>query len=74
MSGVAPVAAAGAVRFAGFRHWVATCTNCWLSTCVEFGYSRCGGVNSAEGMRELGANMLKAVARTARGAIEEERR
>ena len=48
----------------GSRYWVAMLANCWLSTCVEFGYSRCGGVNSFVGMRELGANMMKAVART----------
>ena len=52
--------------FVGSRHWVSEQTNCWFSTCVEFGYSLCGGVNSVAGMRELGSNMLKAVVRTIR--------
>lgn len=50
--------------FAGSHHWVSMLENCCLSTCVEFGYSLCGGVNSIAGMRELGMNMMKAVART----------
>ena len=49
----------------GSDPWVRTLPNAWLATCCEFGYSLCGGVNSREGMRELGANLLKAVVKTA---------
>ena len=47
--------------------WVRTLPNAYLATCCEFGYSLCGGVNSREAMRELGANLFKAVVRTAKG-------
>ncbi len=51
--------------YSGSRYWVSTLSNCYLATCAEFGYSLCGGVNSVEGMRELGSNMMKAAIRTA---------
>lgn len=57
--------------FSGSRHWATTLSNCWFATCVEFGYSRCGGVTSSAGLRELGVNMMKAVARTAAGDVKE---
>ena len=44
----------------GSDPWVRTLPNAKLATCCEFGYSLCGGVNSREAMRELGANLLKA--------------
>lgn len=44
--------------------WVRTLPNTVLSTCCEFGYSLCGGVNTREAMQELGANMFKAVVRS----------
>lgn len=43
--------------------WVRRLPNTKLSTCCEFGYSLCGGVNSREAMQELGANMFKAAVR-----------
>lgn len=43
-----------------------TLPNAYLATCCEFGYSRCGGVNSVPAMRELGSNMFMAAVRTAR--------
>lgn len=43
--------------------WVRTLPNAWLATCCEFGYSLCGGVNSREGMRELGESLFKAAVR-----------
>lgn len=46
--------------------WVRRLPNTALSTCCEFGYSLCGGVNSREAMRELGSNMFKAVVRAVR--------
>ena len=52
------------LRADGVRHEPA---NAYLATCCEFGYSLCGGVNSREAMRELGANLFKAVVRTAKG-------
>jgi len=45
--------------------WVRTLPNAWHATCCEFGYSLCGGVNSREGMRELGESLFKAAVRTA---------
>lgn len=44
--------------------WARRLPNAFLSTCCEFGYSLCGGVNSREAMRELGANLLQAAVRT----------
>ena len=48
------------------RQYVGSRSNCWMSTCCEFGYSLCGGVYTPQGARELGANMLKAIVRTVR--------
>ena len=48
------------------RAWVETLPNCWVSICCEFGYSRCNGIYSQEGGRELGHNVLKAAVRTVR--------
>ena len=52
----------------GSRAWASSLPNCHLSTCCEYGYSRCGGVFSFPAARELGHSMLKALARTAKAA------
>ena len=52
--------------------WVRTLPNAYLATCCEFGYSRCGGVNSVPAMRELGGNMFKAAVRTANAALRQQ--
>ena len=55
------------------RQWVECLPNCYFATCCEFGYSRCGGVFSFPAARELGHNLLKALARTVREANGEQR-
>jgi len=54
----------------GSDPWVRTLPNAYLATCCEFGYSLCGGVNTFDGMRELGGNLFKALVRTARPAFD----
>lgn len=49
------------------RDWATTVPGCFLATTIEFGYSLCDGVYTADGAREMGRNILRAVWRTTRG-------
>ena len=49
--------------------WASSLPNCYLATCCEYGYSRCGGVYSFPAARELGGNMLKALVRTVQSSL-----
>lgn len=46
------------------RRWFTGLPNCYLSTCMEFGYGLCSGVYSRDGARELGRNVMKALVRS----------
>ena len=46
------------------NHWVLTQPNIlWTANCWEFGYGRCGGIVSREGLRGLGRRMMNILAR-----------